>query len=458
MKPSHLEKQRNRWNTLIERGKAAGRNKDLKSVGEYFETAYKVSRAFAKKDAIRRDSAYFLAYVKFESQKNQEACALFEEFLAHPLIDEADKMKVAGALSVLGTINYDTDTAKAAQNLEKAIKLQMQLGIETLENEIMLGAIRMIEHKYAEAITLLEPAYQKVRDSDRECAKRICLQLAFAHKELGDNAGEMKWQKANLLMSDLKTSHMSEKNPLIIRTEVPEGWGKDSLSHFVESSRQNELATFQQMEAQYLKLRAINDRFMENRKSFVLSMIPAINQQYEDFDFEKIELKPEEWLEAFFFLRTHASFSGAARMALSAQIPEMYMLLRGCIENAIYGFYVWKKPELKTIWLKRNDSAANKEAVKDKFTVSKIMKTLGTADSGLRDEIAQMYDETIDQGAHPNVKAFLAHGVQKNEDGALSLAVNILNPGELNSSLENLAKTGDLVLKVFKAMYPVLID
>ena len=134
------------------------------------------------------------------------------------------------------------------------------------------------------------------------------------------------------------------------------------------------------------------------------------------------------------------------------------MLLRGCIENAIYGFYVWKKPELKTIWLKRNDSAANKEAVKDKFTVSKIMKTLGTADSGLRDEIAQMYDETIDQGAHPNVKAFLAHGVQKNEDGALSLAVNILNPGELNSSLENLAKTGDLVLKVFKAMYPVLID
>ena len=186
--------------------------------------------------------------------------------------------------------------------------------------------------------------------------------------------------------------------------------------------------------------------------------MPAINQQYEDFDFEKIELKPEEWLEAFFFLRTHASFSGAARMALSAQIPEMYMLLRGCIENAIYGFYVWKKPELKTIWLKRNDSAANKEAVKDKFTVSKIMKTLGTADSGLRDEIAQMYDETIDQGAHPNVKAFLAHGVQKNEDGALSLAVNILNPGELNSSLENLAKTGDLVLKVFKAMYPVLID
>ena len=322
----------------------------------------------------------------------------------------------------------------------------------------MLGTIKMLEHKYAEAIPLLEMAYNVQEHSNIESAQKLCVQLAFAHKELGDTAGEMKWQKANLKMRDLKTAFTTEKNELIINTEVPDGWSNDSLSHFFEGSRQNELATFVKKPDEYKELRKINDRFMENRKNLILSIIPTINERYKDVAFENIELEPEEWLEAFFYLRTHASFAGAARLGLSAQMPEMYMLLRGCIENAIYGFYVWKKSELKTIWLKRNDSEADKEAMKEKFTVSKIKRTLGEVDSNLRDEIMQMYEETIDQGAHPNVKAFVDHAVQKNVDGALSLAVSILNPDQLDSALANLTKTGELVLRVFKAMYPNLID
>ena len=458
MKPNHLEEQQKRWNTLVERGKAAGRKKDLKESGAYFEAAYRVSRSFAKKHPIRRDSAYFLAYSKFVEEDKKRAEVLFNEFLDHPLINEAEKTKIAGAWSLLGSIHYEGDQERAAECFAKAIELQKALGLASFENELMLGTIKMLEHKYAEAIPLLEMAYNVQEHSNIESAQKLCVQLAFAHKELGDTAGEMKWQKANLKMRDLKTAFTTEKNELIINTEVPDGWSNDSLSHFFEGSRQNELATFVKKPDEYKELRKINDRFMENRKNLILSIIPTINERYKDVAFENIELEPEEWLEAFFYLRTHASFAGAARLGLSAQMPEMYMLLRGCIENAIYGFYVWKKSELKTIWLKRNDSEADKEAMKEKFTVSKIKRTLGEVDSNLRDEIMQMYEETIDQGAHPNVKAFVDHAVQKNVDGALSLAVSILNPDQLDSALANLTKTGELVLRVFKAMYPNLID
>lgn len=443
---------------MVTRGKQAGSRKDLKGASEYFEAAYKVSRSFSKKDVLRRDSAYYLAYAKFIEEDKTRAAALFQEFLDHPLISEADGIKVASALSLIGTIHYGSDNAKAAEYFEKALEIQRRLGLSTFENETMLGTIKTLEHKHAEAIPHYEAAFDKQKHRDVDSAQNLSVQLAYAHKELGDKDGEMQWQKANLKMREKKTAFTTEKQPITINTEVPDGWAKDGLSHFLEGSRQNELATFFQRRAEYEQLKKINDRFLDNRTNLILTMMPTINERYKDINFENIELEPEEWLEAFFYLRTHASFAGAARLALSAQLPEMYMLLRGCIENAIYGIYVWKKPELKSVWLNRNASEADKQAMKDQFTINKIKKVLSLVNENLGDEIIQMYEETIDQGAHPNVKAFVDHAVQKNEDGALSLAVSILNPGQLDSALTNVAKTGVLVLRVFETMYPKLID
>lgn len=458
MKQPHLEKQRERWDTLIRRGREAGRNKDLKGASAYFDAAYGVSRSFPKKDQIRRQSAYFLGYAKFVENDRTRAAGLFQEFLDHPTIEEAEEKEVAGALTILGTIYYGIDNAKAAVFFERGLEIQRRLGLSTLESETMLGSIKILEHEYRQAITYYEPAYEKQKTRDPASAQQLTVQLAFAHRELGDTDGETKWQKANLNLRDLETAFTSERTVLKISPDMPDRWARDSLSHFLEVSRQNELATFTQRKSEYDVLKTLNERFIGNRKNLILTIMPIINKDFNDSDFKDIELKPEDWLEAYFYLRAHAAFNGAVRLALSAQMPEMYMLLRGCIENAIYAFYVWKKPETKIVWLSRNDNEASRQAVRDEFTITKIKKALGSVDADLRDGIMQMYDETIDQGAHPNVQAFIDNAVQKNENGALSLSISILNHELLDSALNNLAKAGELVLKVFKAMYPSIID
>jgi len=47
---------------------------------------------------------------------------------------------------------------------------------------------------------------------------------------------------------------------------------------------------------------------------------------------------------------------------------------------------------------------------------------------------------------------------QKNQDGALSLAVALLNRDQQDDLLEDTIATGDLIFRLFRAMYPDLIE
>lgn len=458
MKKPFLEQQRERWESLIAKGKSAGREKDLTAVIDYFEAAYKVSRHFSKKDRIRQQSAYYLGYAKFSTNDKTGAISYLNEFLSHPESAQGSEKEVADVHTELGACYYGSDNEKAAEHFEIALEIKRKLSLSTLEVDTMLGAIKLLKNDYVGAIPLYESAYNIQKTEDKEAAQQLAVQLAYSHKELGDKSGETKWQKENLKWRIPKTSFSSEEAEIKIREDVPQGWGKDSLSHFLEVSQQNELSTFVKLNDKYGKLQKINDRFLENRRNLVLAITPTILERYDDIDFEQINLEPKDWLEIFFYLRTQAAFGGASKLALSAQIPEMYMLLRGTIENAMYGFYVWKKPDKKEVWLARHDSPQAKTTAKNEFTVSNMYLAIAAVDNTLRDDVWKLYNETIDMGAHPNVKTFIDHAVQKNEDGALSLAVNTLNPGQLDKALDDVSATGELVFRLFKAMYPEIID
>lgn len=460
VKKPFLEQQKERWEMLIARGKSAGLAKDMKTAIEYFEAAYKVSKSFPKKDTLRQRSAFFLGCSKFNDSDKTAAIQFLKEFLDHPESQNETK-EVAQAHTELGAYYFDSDNGKATEHLTKAKELEQKLGLSIPEVDTLLAVIKMKNNDYAGAIPHYLAAYEVQKDTKSEIAQQITATLAIAHREIGDKSGEQKWQKENLKRILPKTTFSSEEMKIIIRSDVPSGWGKESLSHFLEVSQQNELATFTKLNSEYKKLQKINDRFLENRRSLVIALIHTILEKYDDdIDFSQIELEPKEWLEVFFYLRTQAAFAGASKLALSAQIPEMYMLLRGAIENAMYAFYVWKKPSAKDIWLGRDYSPAAKATAKGEFKVSKIYDAISSVDTALKDEVNFLYNQTIDSGAHPNVKTFIDHAVQKNQNGALVVAVTTLNPGEatLKKAMADVDATGQLVFKLFSAMYPDLIE
>jgi len=425
---------------------------------EYFEAAYKVSRGFPKSHQIRRQSAYYLGYAKFVSSEKTGAITYLDEYLNHPESAGEDEKEIADVQMQLGHCYWGSDNDKASEHFEKALATKQKLGLPTVEVDTMLGSIKMLKKDYSGAIPFYESAYKTQKEEDSEAAQTLAVQLAYAHKELGDSTGETKWQKENLKWRTPKTSFLPEGFELKIRQDVPQGWGTDALSHFLEVSQQSELATFQEKSYKYKRLQDINNRFLQNRQNLVLSIMPTILEHYDDVEFDDLKLEHKDWLVLFFYLRTQAAFVGAAKLALSAQIPETYMLLRGVLENAMYGFYVCKNPSAKEVWLAREDSPQAKALAKNTFTVSNNYSAIASVDSALKDDVYRLYNDTIDRGAHPNVKTFIDNAVQKNQDGALSLAVTFLNRDQQDDLLEDTIATGDLVFRLFKAMYPDLID
>src|SRR5712691_11655393 len=94
--------------------------------------------------------------------------------------------------------------------------------------------------------------------------------------------------------------------------KVPADWGQDALSEFIETARQNTLATFANLRPQYNRLREIHLLYHD-----------LVNNLHNTPD----------WFSAFFVMRAHASYLGSVRLALSGQVPETYIVLRGCLEN-----------------------------------------------------------------------------------------------------------------------------
>jgi hypothetical protein len=117
------------------------------------------------------------------------------------------------------------------------------------------------------------------------------------------------------------------------------------------------------------------DKLHDN--SPLLILLKYINRFYETI-IENL-INPPELGPSFFLPRSHASHLGAVRLVLSGQLPESYMLLRGCLENALYGFYISGRPGIFEIWLRRHDDEQSKDRVKNQFQIGKDIEILGVS-------------------------------------------------------------------------------
>ncbi len=447
-----------KWATLITEAKAAGVSKNTLLAESKFEDAYEISRSFQPSDPRRGEIAYYLAYARFVNKKGILAIALFEESLEFMLKTPSQAKQCTMIYSIIGAIYYDLgDFEKAEQHIRNSLDLEDRYSFSSQENPQLLISILMGQNRYLEAIPYLEKQVVSFQDNDTVAKKQILQLLCFAHHELGNSEEELKWKK-EILVANEASQNGTQVDAIEIPEIAPAGWGYDRITHFIETSRQIEFATFDRNRADFKRLLEINERFWTGRRNLALHLADIIQNNHKGKSFDSICFEEAELLELFFFLRAHASFLGAVRLCLSAQAPESFALLRCCLENAQYCFYVSTDPILKQIWLNRHASKEAFKLVRNKFSNSKIEAALKQRDSGLGQTVCDLYNVTIDFGAHPNVKTFMANAFQTNSNGQIIFAVTYLNSGQIDQVTARTIEVGHTALSVFKHVFPNLVE
>lgn len=175
---------------------------------------------------------------------------------------------------------------------------------------------------------------------------------------------------------------MSDVNP---RNAIPEDWGKDALTNFLDVAQENSYAMLHKEDIT-LKLREIAETYK--------------------FVGDNLNFFKGSPLVLSFIIMTQSCYLGAVRLALSGQIQETFILLRGCIERALYGYHIFKNPNLTEVWLNRDTDEEKKRECKSKFTYGQIIKTLETDEPKLGKTTDNLYNKSIDDGAHPNSRGY----------------------------------------------------
>ncbi len=216
--------------------------------------------------------------------------------------------------------------------------------------------------------------------------------------------------------------------------EPPPGWGSDPVSEFINRANQNTYATYARNKGYYNRLRLINDIYLELLQHWA---------------------NDEDILTSLFFLRTHASYLGAIRFSLSCQVPEAFLVMRGCLENALFGIYVYDNIPRQQVWIDRDKSASSRKKVQDEFRISNIFHFLERMDPKTCSIARELYDCTIDNGAHPNRKAVLA-GVRLRKEGkAMHLDMQCITDDNVYSrlGLKRNMQVGLCSLMIFRNVY-----
>jgi len=216
--------------------------------------------------------------------------------------------------------------------------------------------------------------------------------------------------------------------------EEPEGWGADPLSSFLLEAQKNGYAAFTQLRGPFTKLARIAALFRE-----------AVDQVDRSADY----------VPALFLLRAHASYLGGVRLALSGQLAEAYMVLRGALESALYGLHLAIHPGLAETWLKRGSSEQWRKQSKKEFTFRRANESLRSQDPVLAAAAEELYERAIDFGGHPNSPAFLQSlGIKDSLEGR-RLELNYLTVERVahDLCLKSAAQVGVVCLRVFGLIY-----
>ncbi len=216
---------------------------------------------------------------------------------------------------------------------------------------------------------------------------------------------------------------------------IKNGWGKDILTRTIENA-------FCNVGVSFLKLKPYFELLIKTDEIF---RDVSILLSYSSLD---------GLIAVSLFGRAKGCFFGAVRLSCSGQITETWTLLRACLENTLYAFYIAENPEYAKVWTDRHDSEDQKRKCKNVFRVGNVMKALEAKSKGIAKEAKDLYDTTIDFGAHPNERSLFMNLEKKISGSGFNL--NILNPDAtfMRTGLCYILLTTSTVFKIFSLIFP----
>lgn len=218
---------------------------------------------------------------------------------------------------------------------------------------------------------------------------------------------------------------------------TPPEWGKDAVSHYLDTCRANQLATFANKRSEMIDLVAIDTMF---RKLLVDALNPNPLQSMD------------------FILRSHSAYLTAVNAVMSGQLHELHPLLRACLEQASYGHFLSNQTRWER-WMQRHDlsSRSQKDKWRKEFSHGNVARNLRETRPDLGDTYNDLYERTIDYGAHPNERgASMSSDILDLPDGGKKLLTIYLHSGGLMQDfcLRATAQVGLCVLCVAQLIYP----
>lgn len=182
----------------------------------------------------------------------------------------------------------------------------------------------------------------------------------------------------------MTNEHEKEVVSREVTSYKPASWGKDVLTDFLQTAEDNSIARFANRPEDFALLTEVDEIFR--------------------LIIDNLDNTPE-WFEAFFLLRSHSAYLATVRLAASGQATESYATSRQCLEFALYGFYLFRHKNLQEVWLSRTESDAARDKVRWIFKSKDMFAQLNTDDPKHGKAAKELYERTIDFGAHPNEQA-----------------------------------------------------
>lgn len=226
------------------------------------------------------------------------------------------------------------------------------------------------------------------------------------------------------------------EKPVVDAQQIPSppGWGKDSLSEFLELAQRNRYATFANKSEWYQKLSKLDDCFLRVGKGWI---------------------NPPDLVTPLLYQRAHSAFRAAAGLAMSGQVTDLYPQIRACLEYAAYGLHIGENPASVDIWLARHSGAAGMKAVKTEFTVANVRESISKRDRHSAEVFDILYQRAIDFGGHPNERSVSGSmAMNEMEDRMEFLQMHLHGDGmAFLHGLKTTAQTGVCALEIFQCLY-----
>lgn len=223
--------------------------------------------------------------------------------------------------------------------------------------------------------------------------------------------------------------------------DAPQGWAAEDedLTAFIDYARRNAFATYSNLHLEYGKVSTVDRIFRDMNDNLT---------------------NTKDWFAALFLLQSHSAFRAASQLAMSGQTAEVYAVLRLCLENGLYGFYLAKNPASHEIWLRRHDSEECKKRVRNEFTIRRLLDAVEECDKSEATIAEQLYEACIDYGAHPNERALIQRLEKQTTESNVQFQIIYLTDDAdiFRISLRAAARVGASVLGIFRLVFKERFD